>query len=77
MKDKTSSTSKTRKLLIFQEAKTKKEERSLSTEDTEVLVRDGQSAILTPRVLRKLLQDSTENGDITSTDCSTLDQDSQ
>jgi hypothetical protein len=77
MKDKTSSTSKTRKLLIFQEAKMKKEERSLSTEDTEVLVRDGQSAILTPRVLRKLLQDSTENGVCISTDCSTLDQDSQ
>jgi hypothetical protein len=42
MKDNTSSTYKTEKLLMFTQIEMKKEERSLSGRDTTVTTRDGQ-----------------------------------
>jgi hypothetical protein len=77
MKDNTSSTSRTRKLLIFMETKMKKEERSKCGRDIMAPTRDGESSILTQRVLRKRLLDGTLNGVSISIDYSTLDQDSQ
>jgi hypothetical protein len=77
MKDNTSSTSRTRKLLIFMETKMKKEERSKYGRDIMAPTRDGESSILTQRVLRKRPLDGTLNGVSISIDFSTLDQDSQ
>jgi hypothetical protein len=76
MKDNTSSTSITRKLLMSMETRTSKETRLLYGEDTMVLTKDGLLSTLT-RLLRNQLLDTAENGVCTSTDCSTSDQDSQ
>jgi hypothetical protein len=77
MKDNISSTSTTRKQLMFTEVKMKKEERSSSGENTMVTTRDGESSTPIQRVPRKLPQDSTKNGVSISTEHSISDQDSQ
>jgi hypothetical protein len=76
MKDNTSSTSTTRRHLMSMEEKMKKQERSLSGEDTTEPIRDGESSILI-KLLRNQKLDTAKNGASISTDYSTSDQDFQ
>jgi hypothetical protein len=76
MKVDNSSISTTRKLLMYMVTEMKKQERSLSGEDTMVQTRDGQLSILI-RLLRNKLLDTPKNGATISADHSISDQDFQ